>query len=473
MPVMYDNKKLIPAPFISISEDRVLRDDGAELGKTYQITLTGKLIANRGSPNSNKVFYTGSGYPGDESIATDSRLSAILRKQEALRDLFSTNGLSLEVQGYDGMGPFKCNPKVRRIDFPSGEGKGANWTEYCEYTITLEADIVLGVGEAYPITPKISKFNREWNIETLDETKKTFRLTHSISATGKRFFLEDGSLEKEAWQQAKDYVLNSVGLGIDANKMVSSGVVNGDNLQAFNYLRSNNINETNGTFGVVESWVCYNPNGEPPALHESTVDVRNSQTDNITTVSVNGSVTGFEVRNTTTQALLSNRYANAAGKWANNIKPYLHSVAQQFGGVTLNAVPVNTQVGINELSGTITYNYEFNNRPGTYVPGAITESITVTTHNQAHVFATIPVLGRPMGPILQSANTLSAKRASISIEAQLVANTGGGLSRAAPNTNSIVLSLMPVGLMVFMEQDEESWNPMTGRYTRNTMFVWE
>jgi hypothetical protein len=46
--------------------------------------------------------------------------------------------------------------------------------------------------------------------------------------------------------------------------------------------------------------------------------------------------------------------------------------------------------------------------------------------------------------------------------------------RPGPDTAGIVLALAPRSpLGVFLEDDQESWTPATGRYTRQTTFVWE
>jgi hypothetical protein len=469
--VVYGNNALVPAPFVAISKEIITKEDGTPIAHTYAITLKGKLLAWKGSPGSSGAFWQSSGYPPDEVIQPSSMLAAILEKQSALRNLFATEGQSLEIQPYDGSQPFKCNPRVKRIDFPEGQ-----WFNEAEYVITLEADWVDGMSDAdYPPQGLVNKVADEWNIEILDEKIPTYRLTHAVSAVGKRVFDETGALlnGKQAWENAKDYVLNTTGLGLDTTRMQAPGVLNASTLQAYNYIRSNQVNEDAGVFASTESWVCYDPQGQPPAIHEYTVSVHYSLNDNRTTATVEGTVTGLEVRDNQTRSLTSTRWQNGSARWNGYIAPYLLSTAQANTGLTLNPIATNSQVGSNQVAGTVNYHFEFDNRPVPSTPGAISEIITIVNNHAADVFAQIPVLGRPFGPVLQSIGTVTAKKRAITIEIVMPPTTMSFTS-SPPNTDGIVLGLVPQGaLAVFLEQDDEQWTERTGRYSRTTSFVWE
>lgn len=473
----YNGERIIPAPFASISREAIARDDGILLGHTYSITLKGKLVAYKGSPNSSGTFWNQSGYPPDETsliTETDSRLGAILRKQGALRALFSVEGQSLEIQSADGSAPMKCNPRVKSIQFSEG-----NWFDVCDYQITLEADTIIGIGDPAEPNGFVTKVNEDWNIEILDEKFFTYRLTHALSATGKVVYDENGDLlnGKQAWENAQDYVLNNdindagFGLGIATARMQAPGVLDDNSLQAFNYIRSNSINETSGVFSVTETWVCYDPGAGPPSLNDFTVNLRYSSQDNKTTASIEGTISGFEVRDNQTRALISTRWTNALSMWTSVVSPNLFSVAQTSTGVTINPVSLSNQLGMNPTTGVITYHWEYDNRPLPAVAGAITEHVTVNDNHAANVFAQIPVLGRALGPVLQDIGTVTSKKRSIQIEVQMPPSTMT-FTAAEPNTTALVTSLIPPGTS-FLENDEESWNPNSGRYTRSTTFVWE
>lgn len=481
MPVLYDGNALIPAPFFSCSREKIRREDGKEIGGVYAITVRGKLVAAKGSPRTDGSFWTSPGYPADESVAADSRLTALLKKENALRGLFAVDGRSFEVSGYDGFAPFRCNPRIRNVEIPDGEGRGGNRTEYSEYVVTMEADCVHGLtgDDCAEAGGRISKFSEEWNIELQDEARGTYRLTRSVSATGLRSFDETGALAdgREAWENARAYVLDTIGLGLKPERMVADGVIDGDSLQAFNYVRGEHVNETAGIYSVTESWVCFDPGGQAPATHEQTISCRTSAQDGRTSVSIEGSVQGLEVRDNTTHALVSTKAANAKTKWLSSVHPNLLTSATAGAAsvgvsVALNAVPAGATIGQNDAAGTVTYQYEFDNRPSFVTPGALSEVVTIQNSHPADVFAEIPVPGRPLGPVPQPMATVTSRRRNISIEIQMPAATTTIYS-TAPDTDGIILSLMPAGSFVAVTQNEETWVPAVGRYSRSVGFTWQ
>jgi hypothetical protein len=447
------------------------RDDGHIIGSQFEIQVKGKLVAEKGSPTSSGTFWTNSGYPPDEVLTADTAMKALIRKQEALRKLFAIEGQSFEVQPWDGSEPMKCNPRVRSIEFPDGQ-----WFNVCDYIITLEADVLYEFGATVEdsedvLNYKVSRAANEWNIEAADEIGRTWRLTHSVSAQGKRFYDDAGSLTQEAWQNAQDYVLNRIGLGLDPDRMAASGILNYPTLQAFNYLRSNQVNEGAGTFAVTETWLCFDPQGQPPAIDESTVTARR-QEDGKTRVTVEGTIRGLEQRDNNTGAIEVLRYANALAKWQGFVSPNLYGRAQTVANLVLNPTPLANSFAFNDVQGTINYSIDYDNRIVPVTPGAITEVVTQSDRHATDVFASIPVLGRALGPVLQSIQTVTDKRRTISIEIQMPAQTLQG-TPGRPNTNLMVLSLYPPGIQVFLDQDEESWTPSTGKYARTTSFTWE
>lgn len=474
MPVIYNGRSIIPAPLVSISKEHQTTDDGQVIGVVYTVTVQGKLSAVKGSPNSAGVFWTASGYPADETIAADSRLASILTKQDALRRLFATEGQAFEVTPWDGTSPpLKFNPRVRKPpEFPQG-----NWVEQCEYTIVLEADVVYLSGTPLEDTQvglyKVSKAGEEWNVETLDETKRTYRLTHSVSATGKRFYDDADTLVKPAWENARDYVLGNIGLGLKPARMDAPGVLN-LTLQAFNYLRSQHVNELGGTFGVTETWVCYDPGTNPPAYEDWSINLRTSANEaGRVSVSVEGTITGLEQRNPVTGEFLVARWVNALEYWDLVAHPNAFARAQSAAAQTLNPLVLSTTLGENQVNGTINYHFEWDNRPASLIVGSVSESVTISTHGQQDLFAKIPVPGRTIGPVLQDLQTKSEKKKTISVEVQMPPATYT-TSPVEPNTDALVLLYAPVNpTKLFVEQNEPVWSPTTGRYTRTVTYTWE
>ena len=152
MPVSYNGKKIIPAPFVDISKDYIKTSDGEKIGSTFTITLEGTMLPYKGSPNSLGAFHTGHGYPSDENIPPDRTYYSLLKKTEALRDLFSSEGKILKiVSWYDEDGVENDNnypaiygyPRVVNVSFPSNQ-----YVTNPTYNISLELDEVFGMETA-------------------------------------------------------------------------------------------------------------------------------------------------------------------------------------------------------------------------------------------------------------------------------------------------------------------------------------
>ncbi len=483
--VMYDSNRLIPAPFVSISKQYQRTQDQTPIGSTFRITLNGQVLAFMGSPVSNRTFWDQPEYPADENIAAASRLKSILRKQEAIRDLFSTDGLLFEIQSGDGSAPLKCNPRVLDIEFREGL-----WYDIFEYTITLEADIVYINGQALgedSFTELISDASETWDFET-DETPqgidkpRTYRLTHTVSATGKRFFDETGTLVKQAWEQAKDYVVARLGYSPSVAENAGVNTLPGS-YGGYNFIRSSQQDSLGGIYSVTESWLL----AEQPYLEEFTCDIKSDISTGTTGVTIQGTITGLEQRDANVQ-LVTTKYANASTAWA-TIEANLLSRAQSYAGVTLNINPLSKLVGKNEIAGIITYAYEYDTRPSNIFVGSLYEGITLTENLPADLFASIPVVGRANGPVLQYLGSIQERSVVLNIEVVFPPSSFGGGSisevRAAlygnprisqPNAfNTIIQAARPAlqyGTSIQLTRSQnETWDARSGRYNYSIEWV--
>lgn len=480
MPVYYNSNSIIPAPFISFEKTYQTNDDGTIVGTSWNISVKGTLSAYKGSPNSTGVFWNVGGYPPDEVISADSRLTSILRKQEALRKLFAVNGQTYEVQPWDGAPPLKFNPRIKKIIFPEGK-----WVEVCPYEIIMEADVIYvngGIlGEDSLVNQFfISKSNESWHIEILNEFTREYRLVHTLGAVGKLFYDSNGNIPNPAWVNAQNYVLNGIGLGLNASMMQADGVLGLDTWQAFNYIRSQTVNETAGSFEATETWLCFDTAFTPdgigggiPAVEVLTVTTRQSIEDARTSVTLEGNITGLEQRDNNTGALITTRSTNALSKY-NAVSPFFQTRAQAFSGFTMNPVPLVKQFATNNVNGTINYNVQFNNRAATFIGGALSEIVTVIDNIGSDVFAILPIPGRAIGPIIQPMGTVKENRRDITIEIVMPAQTFG-VTTVIPNTDGLVALFIPNPTFGILqkEKDTPSWTYFTGRYSRQVSFVYQ
>lgn len=236
-----------------------------------------------------------------------------------------------------------------------------------------------------------------------------------------------------------------------------------------------------------------------------------------------------------TNQFYANKYQNALSGWINDIKPYLYrraSLVLNNGPdrnstyidptVTnpvrapnnpiyckenfLNIIPVATSEGHDPRKGTISYSYEYNNR-FVFISGAISENVTINDTGPVDVVNETFVLGRRLGPILQSLGTRTAARKDVTIEVTVLPPsslagfpmtsidcplwTGGAVYTTI---TGMIEGLKPYGDrtpgifgnmsndtrpatndqgQVFVNQDNYTWNPVEGRFTRTIGWTYQ
>lgn len=496
--VMYDSKRLIPAPLVTIEKNYVRGGDGQKIGVAFNITLTGTIMAWKGSPSIDKSFWDQAEFPPDDDpafTAIDSRLGNIIRKQEAIRELFATDGLLFEIQSADGTQPLKFNPRILSINFPEGQ-----WVETCPYTINMECDVIYRGGEIAVdgvfgedlFQYQISTATETWSFDTNEGaggnlgTPTVFALTHNVSAQGKRFYLDDGSLSLDAWRQASGWV--NPRLGYDNSLLSSFTSVPG--LEEYNYSRNTQIDEINGNYSVTETWIINSGNYYENFEISSTTSLNDYDA-----VSINGTVIGLEKRNANNE-IVTYAYDNADVAWS-GISSLLYNRCKSYSHInTLNAVPQATTLGRNISNGSITYSYNYNSRPSNFITGTISEAISVSDSFDVDVFAAIAVLDRAAGPVLQSIGTHRELVRTVNIELvfdESIAGTGTYTERMHTNNprfrspqsteiSDIINGLKPTELnmvnnagveatTLYIADQNVSWDGR--RYSHTIQYVWE
>lgn len=464
MPITYNGSAIIPAPLVSITKTYTRAGDGTKIGTLFNIVVTGSLVAWKGSPALDRTFWSSSGYPADDTATMSddtARLQAILAKQEALRQLFSEDGKSFEIVPINGINPMKCNPRVESIQF--GEG---TWYNICEYTITLEADVLyisggeVG-GEDSELTTFITSASETWDI-TFNEELNTFNVSHSVTATGKKHYDQVGTAT-EAWENAKDFVTPKLGSGA-LSTYISDSNLSLSGKSGFNHILSENIDKYAGTYTCTETWILANTGAL--ATEDYTVSVETSAQAPRKTVSVQGTITGLFSEYTNTGVKITN-----AQNYFATLDLYSRAMTYAGAGVTLNPSVLSSSKGSNPIAGTITYNYSYDDRPSLILGGDVVwENITVTENNQGEIIAIVPVIGRTTGPILQNMNARTEKSRTLSMEVHVA---GAQTILGKPSVQAIIDLVAPTGTKVFKVTDSDSWNYVAGVFTRDITWVYE
>ena len=362
--------------------------------------------------------------------------------------------------------------------------EGDLYVNTASYSISLE--MVSTTGFVYDNQPSgISAISEEWNIEFMDERvagtssgidsgtisiAAAYNISHAVTVTAP-FACSGG----DGINIAKTYLVSNFS-NPDPNNAKSSGIFFPSSLFYYNHYRVINQNIYEGTVSLNETWVATNDN--KGALEEFDANVSISLDSNLATVSINGTIQGL-ASITYPGASGTPKLSNAVGYWHSTVKNALYSRANTvydsslFSGRSLNTIPVTRSYGYNTVAGTVTYNYEYNNRPVNCVANALAENITITESNPNDIFASLTVLGRANGPLYQQIGTIGPRTREIAIEAVLPVGTGCSFAAfTAPTDYDSLIGTYETGLynaydQVFVNSETKTWNPKEGRFTFN------
>lgn len=524
---------LRPTPLISIASNIIKTGGDEAIGITYSITLTGTILSNQGFPYASSIGNSGpynsfdssishSNYnrPPAQNVPWNYKLDAILFKQKVIRSLFGTDGQRMEISPIHGDAPaIICFPRVVSIDFAEGP-----YFETCDYTITLETDVLFDMGLVAHDNPQdgatlrfLKSVTEDWSIEVDEgvgedrDHPRAYRISHNMSAVGKTSY---SPAKTPAWQWAKKYIqdnlLSAIGSAHPANPLSAYPNILGqigkgtlDLIEAyrgFNHVRTESIGVTEGSYSVTESWLL----ATGIAYENYTLSISSEIDTPFVNVGIDGNITGLsEIQ--PDGAGVGGSYNDTSNNAYDNALVKYHAISNdaQFGltssiynrannavAVQLNSQPKSISLGMDEFGGSITYNLSFDNRPVNIIQGALSESIQVNDTYPGDIMAQIPVIGRATGPVLQYIGGRTEYRRDVSIEivmdyTDIPYTSGRNLMLMKPSTNeptkgqlmTLIKMLSPEkepGIRkYFISPPSENWSPKEGRYSLNISWVYE
>jgi hypothetical protein len=463
-----------PTPLVSITCTPIKNKTGT-LGSSYDIVLTGTILADEGSPFSTGLHHNNYNRPLGETISYGGggdlpRLGSIFAKQNALRELFALEASRFEFAPANTP-PIVFYPKLVSISFEEGV-----YVDLCRYTVNLRADSILKnnnqvyidssyAPDGYNVGNKteieliaefgglVEDFSETWSMEVdegIGETRgdlgphnpRTYRLTRNLTATGRDGFIPSGNAATSrlyGWLEARNFLKKSViqndsnggyakypnhTLGVSLSDYVISltGVYS-----ATNHTRTENIDKTAGTFSITDTWLLTSG----IAYENYNLSINASIDSPFISASINGTIKGLSVipasgslyngitPSTGTPSPFDNaktKYFEVSNNGTYGITSYIYKRACNAANTTLNSQPKSIALATNEFTGEITYNVEFDNRPTNFISGVLSESINVNDTYPGDVFAIIPVLGRTTGPVLQYIGGRTEYRRDVGIE---------------------------------------------------------
>ena len=536
MPVIVNNKRILPAPIISFSKNPILSDDGVSIGADYTLSLNGKILQNKGNPISSTGLSFSSSMSTDEWTATQSPdddplhgigdsdlLISTITKIEQLRSLVSPpTGIKIEIVGFAHDQGLKLYGDLKSFNVDS-EG---NWAKPANYTMEFGFSNFIGSANfgLFPTGSSEDSFSyyvasvkENWSIQEADQVvvntgnwsdiKKTYNITHSVDAKGKRVYNSSGVTILQPWQQASGYVQSVIGIGISNLPDSLLGVTSG--YYATNHKINETIDRTGGTYAVEETF-SYVPSGTMPsgqlAFEECSINIDKSE-GALTSVTIQGTINGIETNSPTgVQATGVSRYSNATAYY-NVIESGIYNRVKQNSGLPwVHPMPKTTAVGRLPNAGQITYSYNYDNRPPNVISGSISEEISVSDTYPGQIYSATPVIGRNQ-PVLQYLGSRTEYKRNLSINVQMdtivsnwdYSNVNASGKMNIPTATGIrnwFIAQKPsisrsgefqiiydainpaneVGVIetkVFYDAPQESWNPKTGNFSYSVSWTYE
>ncbi len=464
-------------------------------------------------------------------------LPVLLDQMSGLRYAASLDGQKFSIKCNDDT-LMEFRPEIKDLTFQESNN---NWVQTIPYTLVLEYQD--SADNRNGNIAKIESYEETWDVEFLNEGKRHYiwdlstiptgnrdvassdypnvetnnpfeaKVTHTITCVGKRSWVGagDNGVVTYAADNAMEFITTTA-VGSDLGYMdnAASGqlyghaIVNFFNLSnmpedfiAYDNFRSSNVNETNGTATVVETFYVIGTNSglsneaQRKITEDFTVDIRESIDTGLVNVSVQGQIQGLEYHDYSTtgvkETTVERAYDNAASGWVpiqRRIYPRAQFVyLQDYGSRNLNPQPLNKSVSHAPNKGIISYNLEYNDRPCSFIAGSLSENITIVDNNPTDVFASLAVLGRNQGPVLQSISTITGSTREITVEAVMPPPTAcatiADLNANIPSGEvQSLLCLFETELtdannQVFKNSDNVSWNPIQGRYSRTVGWTYQ
>lgn len=346
MALLINDKKLAPIPLVTISKSGNFSEDGRQISSTYEITLEGTLLPNKGSPISTG-WYTGAGEPPEESFATEqSQHESLMKKQELLREAFSSPGYNL-LYDISGIEPINCYPRTINISFSPNP-----WVIRSDYTITLQSDIlnqseIDNSGEYLLDTSGLylTSVTDSWSITSQEIFDGAYNLSRTVSAVGSMFYTSGSVLEP--WENAKIWVDNRI-----SNSGITLPIVSGIN---YNIIQEESIDKLGGSYSVSQNYICNNKNYTEERSVSRSIErsVEDSNAPAQIRIGVRGLITGLGNNSDP-----SGRIVNAYSYW-NILEPILGTL------VGASDTPLNISLDENYNNGTLSYAADFVTVSGT------------------------------------------------------------------------------------------------------------
>lgn len=483
-----------PRPLFSMNKEFIKTPANTGLISKYTVSLNGHILPTGIDLDNNK-----------------GGLGAVFNGVTDLREAFTEDFKLLKLQCEDQDPIISGFPKVISIDV---QNAGDNYVQRADYTINLELVSIGGTGSDAVGTScsdtsigDISAYGlisatEEYSIEFLDERvgnsagtfftdadiPAVFSVQKTITAQGAATACSDGTYV-EPWIRAKAYCKAKIakeGTTYDWQKSAQDLMPLEGASYVYNNMRTITVNALDGSASVTETYIVTNHDGQL-GLEDFEVTCERGVDNPFTTVNIAGNIVGLTAIDYTTTPpstpaeALNNKFDRAQRYWENDVRDVLYDRASEVftrtssdnypwkAGTILNTVPISQSVGYNPIAGSLTYNFAYDDRTLVY-DQAISETISYSYSQRPDIFASIPIIGKSNGPLLQDMNTSGPYTTEVSIDAFVKPDTSESPATLVSAYATVVSAAAP-GATAYVTSDTRTWEPRLGHFTWNK--TWE
>lgn len=502
----YGDYEFSPRPLVTINKEYIKTAGDTGVATKYALTLNGSLIET----------------PVDE-LDEFGGVNDLFTSISDLREAFQRDFHLLHL-GCVGTPPpyppiISGYPKILSMDFSP---KSDNYVQQTEYTINLELPTLVGTGfEPVGVTGGYGDLSKwgllsvsdEFSVEFLDERAggdigiagfsgrlpSVFSVQRTLSAQGETLGTGQGGVPVDAWRRAKNWItdqLSGYEQGFPPEATGISGLMClGTGLNYLNQFRNVSVNKVEGTCNASVSFVA----ASGYSYEDMDVSIDRSADNPYITVTINGAINGLaNLSGTYNQCgddhwaseAKDTKFKNALNDWP-SVSGAAFSRAEavydtvprtKFARIrNLNIWPLTETIGYNMIAGTVSYSNTYDDRPYNCYTGALTETINITETNPNDIFASLTVLGRANGPLLQQIGTVGPTVRDISIDAMIPIQTGCDITNiaeffGAPDVYDTFIQAYRDHLeltyaQVFINSQGKTWEPKMGHFTQNISFT--
>lgn len=434
-----DGKRIVPAPFYSISHDINRTNGGIIISCLYTISLTGTILANRGYPSSTGAFSTSASDGLDlteSSVSTQqARFKSLLNKQKALKELVLIEGTgfgdasqNVQIINSTGGSNGQTNDKIEFNYFSSNiEFEPSTTTDTSNYVITFLAnDVRLNGSSVNPATGQYKDYylrsaSDTMSLQAANDYDDTYTITRSVKAQGYKSYGADvgGSLSATSgWATAREWVKAQFGNDVKAAPTLAQlgsfpVITLPGGYEYVNATISEDTDRLGGDYGLTVSWT-YAPKNTSGVYYSSDEYTTSQNVTNIgtkKTYKISGTIKGYQDNTRVKKAYeVAKLYFDETIDSAELISRISNKFSINYADVK---GPTAYSVTYNDFGGTISYDYDFYQIPSGLPDCFVDVDVIVTKNEDERIVAEVGIPGRAAGPIIQDIKTKQSQKRSI------------------------------------------------------------